>query len=134
MRILEKIILRLILVLMLTAACIECSRKRRAAVGPTWPTNKIPYMFSNRVDFDLEARGKVEHILLMTQNMLASEGQMCIEFVPREDQTDYILFLDNGDCSSTVGYSKGINRISLSRNCISTEVVMHEIMHKYISL
>jgi len=123
-----------VLVLMLTTVAIECFRSRRAAVGPVWPTNKIPYMFSNRMDFDLDARGKVEHILLLTQNMLAVEGQMCIEFVPREDQTDYILFFDNGDCSSAVGYTKGINRISLSRNCISTEIVMHEIMHKYLMI
>lgn len=108
----------------------ESVKFKRAAVGPTWPSRTIPYVFSNRVDFDLDDRSTIEHILYLTQTMLQSNGDYCIEFKPRDNEPDYILFIDNGDCSSSVGYSKGINRISLHKKCITTEVVMHELMHR----
>ena len=109
---------------------VELVRFKRGSVGPAWPTNRIPYAFSNRIDFDVEARSEIEHILWQMQNMLKVNGVKCIEFVPRDNEPDYILFIDNGDCSSSVGFSKGTNRISLSKDCITTEVVMHEMMHR----
>lgn len=109
---------------------INSSRLKRSAVGPIWPSLRIPYSFSNQVDFDIEQRAKIEHILFQIQSILSVANDTCIQFTPREQELDYILFMDNGDCSSSVGYAKGINKISLSKECITTEVVMHEIMHR----
>lgn len=121
----------IILVIALAIQQIELAHlNKRAAVGPSWPTNRIAYAFSNGVDFNVEARAEVEHIMWQMQNLLKVNGASCIEFVPRDNEPDYILFIDNGDCSSSMGYSKGANRISLSQGCISTEVVMHELMHR----
>ena len=35
-----------------------------------------------------------------------------------------------GDCSSGIGFVKGINQISLEKKCLKTSTIMHELMHR----
>lgn len=102
---------------------------KRAAVGPTWP-KKIPYAFSNIIEFDFPDRSKIESALARIQESLSINGEDCIQFVPRTNERDYILFVDKGDCSSGIGFYPGINKISLSRSCLVEGIIMHEIMHR----
>ena len=103
---------------------------KRSPVGPVWPTKKIPYAFSNILEFDFEARVLIERAIKMFEISLAIDGDTCIDFVPRRNESDYILFVDGGDCSSGLGYYKGVNRISLSKYCYQVGTIMHEIMHR----
>ena len=53
----------------------ECKRiNKRAAVGPKWPTNRIPYAFSNIYDFDIKSRKIIEDLLKETQSILSING------------------------------------------------------------
>ena len=105
-------------------------REKRGLVGPLWPSNSIAYAFSNKHEFDADARKKIELVLKEIEQLLSVDGEHCIEFVHRDFQQDYILFVDKGDCSSNIGFSKGINMISLGKHCLTTGTIMHEIMHR----
>ena len=87
------------------------SRQRRSPIGPVWPTKKIPYAFSNIIEFDFEARATIERAIKLFEISLTIDGDSCIEFVPRKSESNYILFVDGGDCSSGIGYYSGVNRI-----------------------
>ena len=49
------------------------------------------------------------------QESLNVDGDTCIEFVPRKNEKDYVLFFDGDECSSKIGYQPGANKISLSK-------------------
>lgn len=102
-----------------------------AAVGITWPVKRIPYAFSNIIEFGFDSRDHITHTLNRMQESLSVNGKRCVEFVPREkNEKDYILFYDGGDCSSSIGYQTGKNRISLARGCRAPGTVMHEMLHR----
>jgi hypothetical protein len=103
---------------------------RRSPVGPVWPSKKIPYAFSNILEFDFEARVIIERAIKMFEISLAIDGEHCLEFVPRKNEKDYILFVDGGDCSSSIGFYSGVNRISLAKYCYQIGTIMHELMHR----
>jgi hypothetical protein len=83
------------------------------------------------IEFDIDSRAKIESALKLFEISLTIDGDGCLEFVPRKNEKDYILFVDGGDCSSSIGYYPGVNRISLSRQCRTAGTVMHEVMHRY---
>lgn len=105
-------------------------RFKRAPVGPIWPVPQIPYAFSNIIEFDFQDRIKIKSVLKEIEESLSVNGDKCIEFVERINQKDYILFVDKGDCSSGIGYYPGNNKISLSRECLTTGTIIHEVMHR----
>jgi hypothetical protein len=59
------------------------------------------------------------------QESLSVDGDSCVEFVPRNNEKDYILFYDGEDCSSPIGYYPGINKISLSQGMINLSLKKH---------
>ncbi|CAF0843490.1 unnamed protein product [Brachionus calyciflorus] len=108
-----------------------CSNiNKRSAVGPLWPNKKIPYTFSNIIEFNLNERELIKNALKQLETSLAINGETCLEFIERHNEPDYILFTDNGECSSGIGYFPGKNRISLADDCIKTGTVIHEVMHR----
>ena len=108
------------------------SVSKRAVFGDFWPTTRIPYEFSSWAEFNYKSRRIIEDSIQELENKLKVDGVTCIDFVPRDDEKDYILFVDNGDCSSSVGYVPGKNIISLGRDCIRKPSIIHEIMHRYL--
>lgn len=62
-----------------------------------WPTNTIPFAFSDRVDFDSASRNKIEIALRELERLLIVDGQTCIKFVPRVFEEDYVLFVNKGE-------------------------------------
>jgi hypothetical protein len=103
---------------------------KRSPVGPVWPTKRIAYSFSNIIEFDFKERVIIEQAIKMFEVSLAIDGETCLEFVPRKNETDYILFVDTGDCSSSLGYYPGQNRISIAKYCYQIGTIMHELMHR----
>lgn len=105
-------------------------RRRRAAVGPMWPTKRIPFAFSNIIDFDFEERAIVKSVLRQIEESLSVNGDACIQFVERTNEKDYMLFVDKGDCSSGIGFVAGLNHVSLNRQCLKTGSIIHEVLHR----
>lgn len=105
-------------------------KNKRAAVGPLWPSKKIPYAFSNIIEFDFDERIKIRDALQEIQTSLIVNGDLCIEFVERLNEENYILFTDTGDCSSGIGFFPGKNKISLADECLNTGTIIHEVMHR----
>lgn len=115
--------------IILSSLKIELSRG--ALSGEKWPSKKISYAFSDLVDFNLNSRRIVEITLKEIEKQLSYKDFSCIQFLPKQiEDTDYILFVDKGVCSSSVGYRKGVNQVSLAKSCLNTGTIMHEIMHR----
>ena len=104
--------------------------KRAAAVGPVWPSTTIYYSYSNIIDFDFESRERIDAAIELLVETLKIHGQMCLEFLPRSNEPDYMLFVSGDDCSSGLGYQRGANAISLAPACRTPGTVMHEILHR----
>jgi hypothetical protein len=99
-----------------------------ASVGPFWPQTQIAYSISD--NFDFKSIIKIEQTLLTIQNLLQVDlKHKCIEFQPRDNQTDFIVFTNDGECTSDIGYSNGINKISLTKDCLDTNSIIHQVMH-----
>lgn len=105
--------------------------KRASAIGPKWPTKQIPFAFDNIAHFDANNRAKIKHAIKLFQKSLNVDGETCLEFVERSNESDYIQFVKEDGCFTYVGYRPGKNVISLGPKCIQTDIVMHEIVHKY---
>lgn len=90
---------------------------------------KIPFVFSNSANFSTNSQVKIKLVLNKIKQKLSVDDEPCIEFVPLFNEKDYVQFVDYGDCSSDVGFYPGINNISLSKSCIDTGIIIHEMMH-----
>jgi hypothetical protein len=129
-----------VLIVMNLAITFECSKltetikakrnKKAVGSGPIWPTLQIPYAFSNIIEFDFNARSLIDKTLEQVSQSLMINGNQCIQFVPRKNEKDYILFADRGDCSSSIGFQPGINTISLAKQCIHPGTIIHEVLHR----
>lgn len=119
--------LKFLLILM----CLVSSNKSAmgGTVGPFWPDSIIPYKILAS-DFDPAQKAKIESVLNQFSLSLQVDERKCIQFVRKENETDYILFMDNGECSSEIGFVNGVNRISLNKKCISSRNIIHQLMHR----
>ena len=130
-------LLFIVLLMVTTVALVASARSRRGAVEQArWPSHIIPYAFSNTIDFDAVARARITAALALMQAELSVDGETCLRFVERHEHEkqlhkDYVLFVDSGNCSSGVGYTRGANEISLAKTCRSeTSTIIHEVMHR----
>lgn len=105
-------------------------RFKRSAIGPIWTSKRIPFEFENIGHFDESARFKIKHALKILQESLSTNGEMCIEFVERTNEKDYVQFVNQGGCHTYVGFRMGKNIISLGPTCINTPTILHEMVHK----
>lgn len=120
-------LLTIILIINAITNCAVSIKTKRSATGSFWPENTIAYSFSD--DFESKSKDKIVSVLKSVETQLKVGHPFCIEFTPLENQTDYILFVDNGDCSSEFGYSAGVNQVSLSRGCLSDAFISRQILH-----
>lgn len=109
---------------------IVSARPKRSPVGPLWPIRKIPFAFSNIIEFDFQERDLIRTTLREVQESLKVDGEKCLEFSERIDESDYILFTEMEGCSSGIGYFPGRNLISLNNECMTKGTIIHEIMHR----
>ncbi|OQV19964.1 Vascular endothelial growth factor receptor 1 [Hypsibius exemplaris] len=85
----------------------------------------IPYMFSN------------SYILWPTYQKLVLEAmkvfadETCLQFIPRTNQTDYVLITNERSCSAYVGRKGGLQRVSLAIGMCTDKlgIIEHELMH-----
>lgn len=104
-------------------------RTKRALAGQRWPSNDIPYAFSDQ--FDEHSRNKIQLVLTEIERLLTAKGRSCVHFVPKTMEKEYISFVDKNECSSSgVGFIRGINEISLAKECLMPGTIMHEIVHQ----
>jgi hypothetical protein len=109
------------------------SRKGRSAVGPLWPNRTaIPYAFIDIMQFDFEDRALIRSTLREVEEILQINGEDCLTFIERKNEPDYISFVNQGDCSSGIGFVKGVNNISLAEGCRSKGTIIHELMHRFL--
>jgi hypothetical protein len=57
------------------------------------------------------------------------ESNTCVRFVPRTNQRDYVMFINDKGCYSMVGRVGGRQPISLDGGCQEIFVAAHEMMH-----
>lgn len=109
---------------------IVSARPRRSPVGPLWPGGKVPFAFSNIIEFDFDERDLIRTTLREIQESLSVDGDTCLQFTERINEDDYILFAELDGCSSGIGFFPGKNKISLNNECMSKGTIIHEVMHR----
>lgn len=58
------------------------------------------------------------------------QSRLCIRFVQRTTQTDFIEIISGSGCSSVVGRRGGRQELSLNSNgCLSKGTIQHELIH-----
>jgi len=82
----------------------------------------VPYIIST------EFRGREPQVI---ETALKSFAQsICIRFVPRQNQNDFISFENKGGCYSSLGRTGGRQQLSLNRGgCLWHGTVQHEVLH-----
>ena len=102
----------------LTDQPTENTTTGRTRTGSKWP-NKIVYY---KIDPALPNPQRVYNA------MAHWEANTSIRFIARTTQRGYVLFQNGSGCSSNVGYSGGLQYVSLSSGC-TTGNTIHEIGH-----
>lgn len=75
--------------------CVQFGlRSMNAPQSRRWPSKRIPYTFTDLVDFKPFARSQIEAVLREIERLLTVSGNKCIEF-DQKDSNDqsYILFM-----------------------------------------
>ncbi|XP_071040578.1 astacin-like metalloprotease toxin 5 [Parasteatoda tepidariorum] len=86
-----------------------------------WPGGIIPYVLDPGVDKIMK--------FLLTRAFNHYKKFTCIQFKPREEETDYIRIFPGKGCFAQVGKSGGSQPVSLGDNCAFEGVVIHELGH-----
>lgn len=87
-----------------------------------WPNGVVPYVFGS---VRSSARKQIQRAI---QEFKTKIG--CVNFVPRSNQKDYVIFNQKGGCYSMIGRTgRGSQEISIGRGCESLGTVIHEMMH-----
>lgn len=105
-------------------------RPRRSNVDiKTWPSKVIPYAFSNIMEFDIEARDEIKEALDEIEKSVSEKEDTCVQFVERQKEKDFILFVNDGNCSTAEhGFIPGKNIISMSSDCFKKGILIREVI------
>lgn len=99
-------------------------RYRRATMrsSRTWSNATVPYVFAS----DIAPKSKS----VIKKAMRAIENQTCINFRPRKlRDEDYIRFISEPGCWSSVGRVGGEQKVSIGLGCERLGTAIHEISH-----
>ncbi|XP_050392647.1 MAM and LDL-receptor class A domain-containing protein 1 isoform X1 [Patella vulgata] len=107
----------------LTEGDILADMRRNAVrdIHATWLNRTVPYIIEDTYDHSQ----RMEIKLAMTE----FEEKTCIRFVPRSDETDYIIIRSEMGCFSPVGRRGGQQLVSIGPGCDRKGTIMHELMH-----
>ncbi|GAB6026274.1 Meprin A subunit beta [Chamberlinius hualienensis] len=86
-----------------------------------WPNGIVPYEISNQF-----RGGQRNQILKAIKHF---ETVTCVKFKQRNGEKDYVNFVKDKGCYSTVGRRGGKQDISLGNECIAFGIILHEMMH-----
>lgn len=103
--------------------------RRQAYTNPDslWPNGVIPYIFHPQV----EAFKKIHLLAAMKQLMIStfSNGQPCLTFVPRTNETDYVeIKVDPAGYTTYYGRISGKQTLSIGQE-INHSFVLRHMMH-----
>eukprot|EP00794_Sanderia_malayensis_P015875 gene15875-17475_t len=87
-----------------------------------WP-KVIPYDIHSSLSSEAKAVNAIKEAIADYERLT------CLRFIKQTTEQGHISFYQGRGCSSRVGYSGGMNSISLSSGCWSKGTVMHEIAH-----
>lgn len=102
----------------------DAGQKRKVIRGLIhyWNNGIIPYVISSNL-----ADPTRRSIRLAYRRL---QNKTCLRFKPRTTtDKDYISFVDENGCFSSVGRQGGKQKISLGKGCSSAQKVIHEILH-----
>jgi len=99
---------------------IEMPAGRGAVTTNTWPGGLVPYAFNGNVNATNQNRA--------IQAMQALEAAAPLTFVPRTNESAFIIFNDAGGNSSPVGRQSGGQTINIASWSFRF-IIAHEIMH-----
>ncbi|VDH92906.1 Hypothetical predicted protein [Mytilus galloprovincialis] len=98
--------------------------KRNFNVGildSLWPNGIVPYIVKH-------SNGASK--TLITDSIEEFNKHTCVQWIPRDDQANYVSFEDGGGCGSWIGIVGGKQSITLQDpGCINVETVIHEMCH-----
>ena len=64
------------------------------SLGRSWPSRRIPYTFTDLIDFNTFSRSRIEAVLRETETLLSVGDNKCIEFQPKDmNDESFILFM-----------------------------------------
>merc|ERR1719427_369567 len=99
------------------------STERNAIIyrNSLWVNGKVPYQFNNQFSTS------EKNVILGAIEQYSANT--CIEFVERNGEADYIEFIKDVGCYSSVGRIGGRQSVSLDDGCVYEGTVVHELMH-----
>ncbi|XP_014678976.1 PREDICTED: high choriolytic enzyme 1-like [Priapulus caudatus] len=99
----------------------ETSRNAIRNDDMKWAGAVVPYVIAG--SYDARARQ------VMQSAFDEYRQKTCVRFVPRTNQRAFINIEPFRGCSSAVGKQGRVQRVSLTRGCVSKGIVAHELMH-----
>ncbi|XP_057297045.1 zinc metalloproteinase nas-6-like [Hydractinia symbiolongicarpus] len=86
-----------------------------------WKHGFVPYVIS--VDLGMQARKAIEKAIQQI------ERYTCIQFSPWNKEHDFVEFIKDEGCFSSIGRQGGRQKISIGAGCEFTTTVVHELLH-----
>lgn len=87
-----------------------------------WPNNTVPFAINPVFNFTDQA--------IIRKSLLSMERTICITFVERTTEEDYVYVTDEDPgCWSWIGRIGGAQELNLGLNCVQRVVVQHETIH-----
>jgi astacin len=87
-----------------------------------WPGGVIPYLYYN--EYSEKQKAVIAKAIKRLQEVT------CLRMVPRTTESNYIYMYPQAGCTSHVGH-QGIGKqvVSLTKECFTVGVILHEFMH-----
>ncbi|KAK6169365.1 hypothetical protein SNE40_020433 [Patella caerulea] len=92
-----------------------------------WPNGVVPYSISST--YSSAQQAVIKNAMHTIEEKTKVHGKTCIHFTPHSHQRQYIKFVDGTGCHTPAGMRSDSTPVTLSRYCIQTGIVMHEINH-----
>jgi len=101
---------------------IAISAEKWSTIPKLWPNAVIPYKLARHVKFS-DDKAEFQSALDEIQN------QTCIKFIPRKDETDFVLISAGLSCNSPIGRQGGEEVISLQIPfCLERKKILRQLL------
>lgn len=84
-----------------------------------WPGGRVPYQIHSLLPAKYRVTDAIAHI---------EAHNPTVDFVPRTNETDYILIVPSTGCASYIGRVGGVQELLLAESC-TTGNTIHELLH-----
>ncbi|KAK3728200.1 hypothetical protein QZH41_015954 [Actinostola sp. cb2023] len=103
------------------------SNARDAVTNPVkhWTGARVPYKFGRVSKYTTSSKVRSAFKAAISDY----HRYTCIRIVPRRNERNYIYVVSEGGCWSSIGKSRGRQKLSLGRGCEHKGTAIHELMH-----